>query len=553
MAARRRLAVVIVTAAVLLLAACVSKPRPYTQAWEDGKSRRTGMLAGGKQSGRWTYWYANGAKQAEGRFLADRQDGTWTWWYPNGQMQSTGAFAGDGQRVGEWVYWHETGKRQSQGAYGTATTAVLRPGEGRADRQHGLWRYWRADGTPAAEGWFVNGSRMLVWTYHGADGHLAEQGAYWNGAKIGPWRELSDGALAWVDHGCPAGYGCYREPAEGAPRRWGMLKDQRPTGAWIVFGEDGSPRYADLLEADAPQWMAWRQGGTLLGVGRGGAVAMEQYFTAAGTTMVASAGATAPSSGGETLDEAKAMVAEGAKAARGELVVAVAAAPVASPAPALKPAAVAGISLAPVSPLPGWWTPKEEGVAKALIKAYTAAASKASLSYDGWGDESPPASPGRKDLLGKPLVQTRLLSASGEVIDLADFHGSQKVVLVILRGFSGQVCLYCTTQTAALIDALPRFTAGGARVVLLYPGAAEAVPAFIQAVQSLGREIPKDLTVAIDPDLTLVRGLGIEDTLAKPTTIILDKQGLVRWTYVGANKTDRPAVDTLLGQVAKLP
>ena len=147
----------------------------------------------------------------------------------------------------------------------------------------------------------------------------------------------------------------------------------------------------------------------------------------------------------------------------------------------------------------------------------------------------------------------RLLAADGEVIDLADFRGKEKVVLVILRGFSGQVCLYCTAQSAALLDSLPRFASAGARVVLLYPGPAESVPQFIQAVQSLGRTVPKDLIVAIDPDLALVRALAIEDALAKPTSIILDRQGAVAWTYVGADMTDRPAVDTLLREVSRLP
>ena len=62
-----------------------------------------------------------------------------------------------------------------------------------------------------------------------------------------------------------------------------------------------------------------------------------------------------------------------------------------------------------------------------------------------------------------------------------------------------------------------------------------------------------DLIVTIDPDLNLIRSLGIEDMLSKPTSIILDREGKVRWTYVGANMTDRPAMDTLLTEVSRLP
>jgi len=542
---------IVMMIAVVLLAACVSDPRPRADTRQDGSTWRGGHLVRGKQTGMWTYWYPGGQQQASGRFDKDKQDGQWTYWYANGQMQSTGSYAGSGQRVGAWAYWYDTGKRQAQGAYGTVTSGEPAPGAGRADRQHGLWRFYRVDGALAASGSFINGSRMLVWSYYAADGSLAEQGAYWNGSKIGLWREAKEGALAWVDHGCPEGYACYREPSDGAPRRWGMLKDQRPTGLWIVYGENGSPAYADVTQGSIVEWTAWRPEGQVLASGQRGATPFVQYFTATGLAMVASAAGSTAAPGQETIDELAARIAADERRARAELVTTIAAAPVASTAPLAKPAALADVSLAPTAALPGLWTPKEEGSVVDLIKSYTSMAARAASTYN-W---EPVGKPGgkRADLIGKMLPQTRLLSADGDVIDLADSQGQEKVVVVVLRGFSGQVCLYCSTQTAALIDSLPRFSAKGARVVLVYPGTAEAVPQFIQAVRTLGREVPPDITVAIDPDLNMVRGLGIEDAMAKPTSVILDKQGAVAWVYVGANMTDRPAVDTLLTEVSRLP
>ena len=540
-----------VMVAVALISACASDPRPRADARQDGSPWRGGNLVRGKQSGNWTYWYPGGQQQASGRFEKDKQDGQWTYWYANGQMQSTGTYAGAGQRVGAWAYWYETGKQQAQGAYGRVTKGEPTPGEGRADRQHGLWLFYRGDGSLAANGTYINGSRMLVWSYFAADGSLAEQGAYWNGAKIGLWRELKDGALAWVDHGCPEGYACYREPSDGVPRRWGMLKDQRSAGLWIVYGDNGAPIYADVTLGSVVEWTAWRPEGQVLASGRRGAAPFAQYFTPKGVTMVASAGSSTVVAGQETIDAIKTHIAAHEQRARAELVTTIAAVPVASTAPAVKPTAVADVSLAPLAVLPGWWTPKEESSVTDLIKSYTSMAARVSSTYN-W---EPVGKPGgkRSDLIGKMLPQTRLLSADGDVIDLADSQGKEKVVVVVLRGFSGQVCLYCSTQTAALIDSLPRFVAKGARVVLVYPGTAESVPQFIQAVRTLGREVPPDITVAIDPDLNMVRGLGIEDAMAKPTSIILNKQGAVAWIYVGANMTDRPAVDTLLTEVSRLP
>ena len=120
-----------------------------------------------------------------------------------------------------------------------------------------------------------------------------------------------------------------------------------------------------------------------------------------------------------------------------------------------------------------------------------------------------------------------------------------------MRGFSGQVCIYCATQTAAIANNYRRFTDAGAEVVIIYPGPTEAVPAFVQAVQSL-RKDPPPMPIGLDVSLLLVRGLGVEENLAKPTSLILDRDGNVAYAYVGASMTDRPSVEDLLKALAKV-
>jgi peroxiredoxin len=131
------------------------------------------------------------------------------------------------------------------------------------------------------------------------------------------------------------------------------------------------------------------------------------------------------------------------------------------------------------------------------------------------------------------------------VIELKDRIGNHPVLLVILRGFSGQVCLYCAAQTAAIANQIARFRDLGVEVVVIYPGPIEAVPAFVKAVESLRKE-PPPMPLALDVSLLLVRALGIEDNLARPTSLLIDKQGLVRYAYVGETIADRPSVNDLL-------
>lgn len=59
------------------------------------------------------------------------------------------------------------------------------------------------------------------------------------------------------------------------------------------------------------------------------------------------------------------------------------------------------------------------------------------------------------------------------------------------------------------------------------------------------------MPVALDVSLIAVRQLGIEDNLAKPTSLIIDKAGVVRYAYVGKTIADRPSVKDLLNELSR--
>ena len=124
---------------------------------------------------------------------------------------------------------------------------------------------------------------------------------------------------------------------------------------------------------------------------------------------------------------------------------------------------------------PAVWSSGDEAKAPLLLKTYTAG--KDPLADDGynWGDGgSKTGDPAARKLVGKMLPQTRFLSSTGSVIDLLRLK--KPVVVCVMRGFSGQVCIYCATQTAAIANSYTRCTDAGAEVVVIYPGPTEAVP-----------------------------------------------------------------------------
>lgn len=161
---------------------------------------------------------------------------------------------------------------------------------------------------------------------------------------------------------------------------------------------------------------------------------------------------------------------------------------------------------------------------------------------------APVGDPLGQALVGKPLPQTRFLTSGGGVIDLA--RPARPTALIIMRGFSSSICLYCSSQTAAVLKMHRDFTAAGIDIMILYPGAADSVPAFLKSARGLAKDGETGETfpvpVLLDVNLQLVRGLKIEDQLARPTTLIVGPDGLVTWAYVGRSMSDRPSLPEVL-------
>lgn len=525
----------------VLLIACIAlvgvscAPRKVSTVDDAGVVRRQGEMQGRRQAGTWTYFDASGAREAAGTWQNDKQIGQWTWWHPNGQIRQRGTYAGMGLRTGWWTFHASDDSLQAAGGYGDGLDGAL-------DRQHGPWTWWRADGSVTASGAFSNASRALAWTTHATAEQPATQGAYFLGHRVGPWHEGDQ----WIDRGVPADYGVYREPQAGAPKRWGLLRDQRPVGVWTVYRSDGSMLAAAergerlermlLYRPDGlPEaWVTWSPDG------------VRSLTVYAEGQPVADPAAAPPQAEGPLEERLNAAIA----ALTASLTATVAEALPAEESPAPVPEVLHGVSLSPLAVLPGLWTAAEEASVDALVRAYTRGRTSQPGDY---GFSEPPGGDRRlaAGIEGRQLPPVRVLAADGSVLSLVSSDAATAVI--VMRGFSGQVCIYCASQTAALVDAMERFRAQKCRVILLYPGSTESVPVFLQAVQTLGRDVPADLTIAIDPDLAFVKAMGIEHMLARPTTLVVNRSGTVNWAYIGRSKEDRPGIEEILTRVEAAP
>lgn len=145
----------------------------------------------------------------------------------------------------------------------------------------------------------------------------------------------------------------------------------------------------------------------------------------------------------------------------------------------------------------------------------------------------------------------------GNQVALADVMTRDYLVLVITRGWYGGVCFYCASQTSRWARRFDELEPYNAQLVVIFPTETEAeAPKLDELTKRIkGGEIPNEAIpypILLDINLAGVDQLGIRAELAKPSTYIIDREGRVRFAYVGESIADRPTVDSILRQLDQL-
>ncbi|TWT76265.1 AhpC/TSA family protein [Planctomycetes bacterium CA13] len=146
---------------------------------------------------------------------------------------------------------------------------------------------------------------------------------------------------------------------------------------------------------------------------------------------------------------------------------------------------------------------------------------------------------------------------SGDEVKLADLMTQKYLVLVITRGWNNGVCFYCASQTSRWARRFDELAPYDAQLVVVFPVESEQDATHLD---DLAKSIKKEpisneavpYPMLLDINLTGVDQLGIRSQLAKPATYIVDREGRVRFAYVGESIADRPTVDSVLEQLGQL-
>ena len=504
----------------------------YSESWGSGLPKTRGALAGGVQTGDWTYYYESGKPRAKGVYANDRQTGAWTYYYENGTAERSGSYDAAGLRSGEWTFQYPDQTPQARGSY-------------LADFEDGPWVYYAENGVLEREGQYDAGKQSGPWFHYYADGKPKASGMYFRGQRLGMWTVWDQaGNRGQQDFGGRPGVELVRESGPGGrPLRDGVLLDGAPVGRWSIYHESGKRQFCCTLTGNKP-------GGVY------------EIADANGNPVAFGVLAGAPPSAAGV--DGAVLIAAVTKPVDRSLILPPEALPtgVAAAPPAPKPVVetvLAAVTAEPArmpAPAQPDLTVKQRQEMKSYVEEYISGPARTGSLFDKYRPAGAPAKPvgqgEQSQWYGKSLPFTVLKGVDGSDLDLTQYHGKRKVMIVVLRGFLGEVCCYCIAQTKALAQSRERLEQLGIEVLVIYPGARENEASFEKAYKMTFNEGGPPYRVFYDPDLQLVASLGIDGDLASPSTLIVDLDGKIRYFYKGEHRADRPAAKRLLQKIEEL-
>lgn len=167
---------------------------PQRAKFRTGEREHEGAYEEGQKVGRWTWWDREGNKVREGEFVAGVEHGPWLEWR-GGKKTSEGRYD-NGKQVGDWVRWYDsTGHKQSLTSFtdGVANGLSSRwhdnghlAEEGRleAGKRVGRWVSLNREGGKIWEGHYTADKQEGVWTWWRPDGSVERSATFKDGVEV---------------------------------------------------------------------------------------------------------------------------------------------------------------------------------------------------------------------------------------------------------------------------------------------------------------------------------------------------------------------------------
>lgn len=151
--------------------------------------------------------------------------------------------------------------------------------------------------------------------------------------------------------------------------------------------------------------------------------------------------------------------------------------------------------------------------------------------------------------VGSMAPDFTLKTLDDQSVRLNDLTAKSEVVLVVLRGWPGYQCPFCSRQAQDFVNDAEKLKAADAQVVMVYPGPSDDLKA--HAAEFLqDKNWPKDFLLVLDPDYSFTKAYGLRwdapKETAYPSTFIIGKDGKVAFAHVSKQHGDRVGAETVL-------
>lgn len=155
--------------------------------------------------------------------------------------------------------------------------------------------------------------------------------------------------------------------------------------------------------------------------------------------------------------------------------------------------------------------------------------------------------------VGAKAADFSLQSLDGSTVRLSEAVARGPVVLVVLRGWPGYQCPFCTRQFGDYMANAASFAKSGAQVLFVYPGPADGLKEHAEAFTA-GKPLPAAFRILLDPDYSFTQSYGLRWDAAKetayPSTFVLDREGMVTFAHTSHEHADRVSAAAALKAVS---
>jgi peroxiredoxin len=155
---------------------------------------------------------------------------------------------------------------------------------------------------------------------------------------------------------------------------------------------------------------------------------------------------------------------------------------------------------------------------------------------------------------GQKAPDFALTTLDGTTVRLSTEVARGPVVLVVLRGWPGYQCPFCTRQFGEYMGKAPELAATGSQVLFVYPGPADGLQAHAEAFTKTA-PLPANYRVLLDPDYSFTQAYNLRwnapHETAYPSTFVINKGGVITFARSSHTHGDRVPVADVLAALAQ--